>query len=901
MDKQDKSIDALNARIRDLEQQLEQRAQERRVTDLILLALMESTGDPILLCDENAMPFAFNSSYAQKIKELLGIDMKPGMQPHTLLEDQDAKAWRDGLHRRVLAGEQFTVEYSHPAPGGPLFFEHSFNPMIKDGSVIGFSEFIRDITERKRMQEQDHLFKTMMDLSKAGAVVMDLNGRIIYANKAIGDMMRTDPAQAVGQHFNDFHTPEQHEEILAIPVQCLRVGSLPPRIIWHRRADGRLFPALTTGNTVCDSQGNPNYVFVTVIDVSDSVNTEQALRQSEERYRIMTEHSGDIISRHDLDGRYTFLSPAVRTLHGFEPEELIGDSPYDHIHPDDCLELRRLHQEILSGPVPFKNKHRFRHKNGQYTWVETHGTAVSDPVTGELKEFIGVTRDISDRMRTERALLDSPFTSAVLLDLDGIILDLNAVAAQRAGHARESLIGKCAYDFLPPDVAAMRREKIQQIVETGNPVQYEDRTPNRVLEAHLFPLKNDADRVYQIAAIGHDFTDMLRTQEEKQALLEQLFQSQKMEAVGQLAGGIAHDFNNILAVMMGGAEMLLRRSSSDDPARARIERIIKAGERGRDLTMKLLTFARREKLDMQSLSVPRLLDDVADMVRMSNIGGIRITMDSEPGLPSLCVDAGQITQTLLNICLNACDAMQDGGVLHLSAGRVVLSEPSRIAGQDLKPGAYCCIRAADNGAGIPDNIRERIFEPFFTTKEKGKGTGLGLSVALGIAQSHNGAIDIKSGPGAGTTVSLLLPFGEKYRVEHVRPQNQETPARAPRTVLIVDDNEDYLCMLADSLDMEGFAVITASSGAKAVEIFMDRRREIDVALLDMIMPGMGGSQTFYALREVDPRACIVICSGFSVEGKASQLLNDGAAAFLQKPFGMGELHRCLAAVMADNE
>ena len=243
--------------------------------------------------------------------------------------------------------------------------------------------------------------------------------------------------------------------------------------------------------------------------------------------------------------------------------------------------------------------------------------------------------------------------------------------------------------------------------------------------------------------------------------------------------------------------------------------------------------------------------------------------------------------------------MAGDGLLRIAAQAEKLERPRRVAGQDLDPGAYCRIDVIDTGAGIPDAIRERMFEPFFTTKEKGKGTGLGLSVALGIAQSHKGAIDVRNNAHEGATVSLFLPLGAPVRERQEAGPDPRHAAQTDKAILVVDDEEDYLAMIADCLEMEGYRVLSVSSGSGAVDLFRRRHGEVGAVLLDMIMPGMGGVQTFRTLRRIDPHARVIICSGFSREGKATQLLNDGAAAFLQKPFNLDELRRCLAAVLAD--
>ena len=411
---------------------------------------------------------------------------------------------------------------------------------------------------------------------------------------------------------------------------------------------------------------------------------------------------------------------------------------------------------------------------------------------------------------------------------------------------------------------------------------------------------------YMLKPISHDqlrvtleaVKKRVRLERDNRVLIEQLFQSQKMEAIGRLAGGIAHNFNNILSVMIGNAELSLRRLDPDDKLYQRAEKIRTAGVRAKDLTGKLLALSRDDKLMMATASVRKIIEDVSDMLTSSISRDIRIQSDVSEDNLCVKVDLNQITQALLNVCLNACDAMPGGGALTIQVNQVSLSGKFCRAAR-LEPGQYCRIRIQDTGMGMSPDIQARIFEPFFTTKEKERGTGLGLYVTLGIIQGHSGHIEIQSKQGGGATVDIYLPAsGISAPVEKGEPV-APCAAVSDKTVLIVDDEQDFLDMAADTLRMEGFRTLSADNGRRALEIFRQHKHEIDLVLLDIIMPEMNGGEVFHEIRKISAGARVVICSGYSAETQINDLMSQGADAFIQKPFVYTDLEKVMATVFAN--
>jgi PAS domain S-box-containing protein len=368
----------------------------------------------------------------------------------------------------------------------------------------------------------------------------------------------------------------------------------------------------------------------------------------------------------------------------------------------------------------------------------------------------------------------------------------------------------------------------------------------------------------------------------------QLLQAQKMEAIGVLSGGIAHDFNNILAAISGTAELMQRNPSLDQGLRRQVQRIQNSSRRARDLTMKLLTFARKEKLDVQTVAPNEIVADVADMLQAMPP---RIILETRlaPNPPRVIVDRNQIGQALLNICINACDAIDGQGAVIIETYEKHCSEKDGAPA----PGAYSAMRVSDTGSGMDPDVQSKIFEPFFTTKERGKGTGLGLSVTLGIIQSHGGALNVTSAPGQGAVFEILLPVADGLETPAAASSDPGSEPQAAATLLVVDDDEDFLNTICECLELDGNKVLRAPGGVEALEIFAGRKGAIDLVILDMLMPGMDGSAVFHALHAEDPALKILICSGYSVEGRATDLLDAGACGFIQKPFDFNELSQTI--------
>jgi PAS domain S-box-containing protein len=395
-----------------------------------------------------------------------------------------------------------------------------------------------------------------------------------------------------------------------------------------------------------------------------------------------------------------------------------------------------------------------------------------------------------------------------------------------------------------------------------------------------------------LASAQRELIDRQRAEEERERLREQLLHSQKLEAIGTLAGGVAHDMNNILAAILGLAEILRDGVRSD--LQVDLDQVVQAAERGSSLTRNLLGFSRRGKYRKEELALADVVTGAATLLSRTLPKGIQIVTRTS-GVPRVEGDGAQLSQAVINLCLNASDAMSGSGRLRIEAGEAALS-PEQGRSLGVGSGAYATLSVVDDGSGMTREVQARMFEPFFTTKEPGRGTGLGLAMVYGTVRSHGGAVGVDSEPGRGTSITLYLPsVAARSRAEVVtRPA---TRRRGTGLLLLVDDEPMVRSVTRRSLERAGYQVLTAEHGAEALERFADRRDDISLVVLDMAMPVMGGAECFRRLRELDPGLRVLLASGYALEHDARQCLEAGALGFLEKPFASDRLLEAVAVAL----
>ncbi len=513
---------------------------------------------------------------------------------------------------------------------------------------------------------------------------------------------------------------------------------------------------------------------------------------------------------------------------------------------------------------------------------------------------------IEETLKKERdfilAVLNTVDALVVVLDRHGSVVSFNRACELATGYSFEEVKGKKVWDILilPEEIEPVKR--VFAGLRAGMfPSQFENywvaKDGRRLLISWSNTALLDKDGgVEYVVPTGIDITERRRTEEERQSLQSQFLQSQKLESVGRLAGGIAHDFNNLLSAIIGYSEMVMAELPAADPLRESVRVIKEAGEKAATLTRQLLVFSRNQVLEMKPLNLNAVAEDMGNMLGRMIGEDVLLEIEHKTPISSVLADRGQLEQILLNLALNARDAMPRGGRLSIRTSEVYLSEEEARSRAGVQQGRYVTLSVTDSGTGMPREVQERIFEPFFTTKGPGQHSGLGLSTVYGLVQQHNGGIEVTSEPGKGSTFRIYLPAARHETAKKASKEPVVVPHGA-ETILIVDDEEAIRKLMTDMLRPLGYRLLTASSAKEAIEASAAFDGAIDILLTDVVMPGMNGKELARALKKQRPSLQAVFMSGYNTIDKAGKGLLDEGAEFIQKPVSQGQLARRIRAVL----
>lgn len=638
-------------------------------------------------------------------------------------------------------------------------------------------------------------------------------------------------------------------------------------------------------------------------EIASRESLEDDLRRSEEKYRSIFENVPQGLFQTAPDGRFLSANRKLARMYGYEtPEEMsehtcnVGEQYY--ADPSSRDEFLKLMEE--KGQVE-KFITKFRRKDGTLFWGSNNSRAVRDG-TGRVLYYEGSIEDITTLVEAEakarqseekflKVFITSPEGIAITRLTDGRLIDVNPGFEKITGWKRDEILGLTSYDIGFWDDISSRQEMFDELKARGS-VLYKELhfyRKDRTLRSGKYSAKSItiADEECLVFAM-QDFTERKQMEEEQRKLEQQLFQSQKMDAIGKLAGGVAHDFNNILTGIQGLVSLIMISRSTDDQSRTRLIKIEEQIQRGSALTKQLLDLAHGGNNEKKTISVNELMRKSVQLF-MEAKKGIEIDFSLDENIPPVEADPGQIEQVILNLFINADQAMPDGGSILISTAKLTIYDTDSNSFQ-LKPGDYIRISVTDTGTGMDSETLKKIFEPFFTTKSKRGGTGLGLASAYGIIRNHGGTIKAYSEPGHGSTFSIYLPSSAK-KID----RDNNLPARnlfyGSGTILVVDDEKPILEAASEMLNILGYKVFQASSGEEALSIYRDKGDVIDLVILDMIMPVMSGSQVLKVLREIDPCVKIILSSGYMMEGNSVKVLEYGYSSFMQKPYSIIDLSR----------
>jgi PAS domain S-box-containing protein len=632
---------------------------------------------------------------------------------------------------------------------------------------------------------------------------------------------------------------------------------------------------------------------------------------SDARYRALFENPviGIHISSVAEGGRIVDANPAYQRMLGYSAAELAERTVFDLTHPEDLARNRQLYGELIAGVRDsYQIEKRFVRKDGSIFWGLLTVHTVQDE-SGRTTDHIGLVEDVSAYHRSQeelvasterlRAVLDSAVEGIVLIDTAGSIQSVNPSVQRMFGYPPEELLGKNVKVLMPAPYREEHDGYLSRYEETGEAriIGIGRQVRGQRRDGSTFPLDLAVSEVRHGGEVF--FLGTLRDITERLRLESEVRQFQKMEAIGRLAGGVAHDFNTLLGTIRGYSEMLLSALPHDGAPHLHVEQIHRAALRGAQLTRQLLVFSRRQEVEAQVVDLERLLADVEVMLDRLIREDIELIRQVEPGLGRVWGDPGELHQVLLNLIVNACDAMPQGGSLRLSLTNVEADQEIAIEEGRLPPGPYVLLQLADTGMGMEEEVRKRIFEPFFTTKEPGKGTGLGLSTVHAIVRRSKGGIAVSSQPGQGTTFRIHLPrAGEAAReeVEAAPPPEKTVPAakadRDDGAILLVEDDDMFRGLLQQVLETEGYQVLTAENPAVAGALAAANGATVRLLLSDMVMPGGTGAALATSLRSCAPELKVILMSGYTDDALTSREADLTIAdAFLEKPFATRDLLR----------
>ena len=632
---------------------------------------------------------------------------------------------------------------------------------------------------------------------------------------------------------------------------------------------------------------------------------EEALLNAAQEWRTTFDTIGDAICLLDAEGKVVRCNKAMAGLLGKSFSEILGRPCHELVHGtsarvDDC---------------PFVRMKRSRRREGLVLEMGEQWFDVAvDPLLDDADNVIGavhIMADVTERRWAEAALRESESNYRTLVenlpqkvflkDRHSVYVSCNENYAQDLKIAPAEIVGKTDYDFYPEELAGKYRTDDRRIMKSGETEDIEEAyvREGRRLCVHTVktPVRNEQGNTVGVLGIFWDVTERRQAEEEKERLQAQLLQAQKMEAVGRLAGGIAHDFNNLMTIVTGYGELALKTLDEDDPLRKDIEEMKRAGERAARLTRQLLAFSRKQVIQPKVLDLNVVVAGTGKMLRRligEDIDLVTI-LEARPGVVE--ADPGQLEQVIMNLAVNARDAMPEGGKLTIETRDTELDEDYARGKLDVEPGSYVLLAMSDTGCGMDEETRSHVFEPFFTTKGEGKGTGLGLATTYGIVKQHNGHISVYSEPGHGTTVKVYLPRLEEA-IEVTAPD--AVPAGSPRgteTVLLVEDEDVVRAVASKILELQGYSVLGASDGEAALRVCQRYEGVIHLMITDVVMPGMSGRELAERVAVLHPGTKVLYMSGYTDDAIVHHGVLDAGTPFIGKPFAPDALARKVREVL----
>ena len=808
---------------------------------------------------------------------------------------------RDLLTERIkdaLETGEASMEAHYVTKSGasiPYYFTGKMAGIDQNKCVIGVGI---DISARKKvekaLEDSERLLKTILAASPVGIHVADKR-EIKWANDAWIRMFGyKEEKDYVGQSASIlYQSDEEFQRVGEALYPGLESTNVTETEAKMKRQDGTFFDAIIRIARLHSVDPEKESIVAVVSDISERKRQKRELSESEERYRNLVETMNEGLGMFDETGMVTYVNKRACEMLGYSGAEIIKRGIAAFVSGSSKQVL--FEQTAQRANVPSRSYElEWITKDNQEICTLVSARTIWD-ADGKFKGSVATVTDITERKKYERQLQDSEKKMRLLIEQApiGIGIFQNAkyvyanpelVTIFNCQH-QDEIVGRPLTEFVAPGHQRLFIERYKRFL-AGKPTrpsyQMEGfKKTGELFDVVLWPKKIKYDDKSAILAFMMDVT-------ENKNLRAQLMQAQKMEAIGTLAGGIAHDFNNLLQVVVGYSELILMDSSLSDKLRQSVKSINKVALNGADLVRRLLTFSRKTETAPKPLNLNDEIIHIKKLLDRTIPKMIEIEIGLQNGLNTINADSSQIEQIMMNLAVNARDAMPDGGRLVIETEDIVLDQAYCSGHIEATPGPYVLVSVSDTGMGMDKKTMERIFEPFYTTKAPGKGTGLGLAMVYGIVKQHGGYIICYSEPAMGTTFKIYFPALVSDVVSEKLTGSLEAQG-GTETILLVDDDENVRNVGTDLLQGAGYSVITAVNAKEALELFKNKHSSIALVILDLIMPEMSGKECLEELLKIDSNVKVLMCSGYSPNGAAKAAIDTGAKGFISKPYNSNEM------------
>lgn len=871
--------------------------------------------DGIIVVDQQGRKILQN----ERVAEIFQI-------PRHIADDPDDSGQLQWVTSMAASPEAFVQRvrhlYAHPdeigrdeveLKDGTVLDRYSSPVVGNDGQYYGRIWAFRDITARRRdataLLESKRFLQSTLNALTSHIAILDEHGNIIEVNAAWNRFADENDFRGrhrgVGDNYLqlcDASSGRFSEEAapVAAGIRAVMAGRQEEFHLEYPCHSAREQRWFVVRVTQFGGEG-PVRVVVAHENITERKLAEDALRESEERFRQIAETIQEVFWITDTaKQQMLYVSPVYERIWGRSCASLQSTPQnwIESIHPDDRERVRHsaATQQTLG---TYDEEYRIIRPDGSLRWIRDRAFPVCN-AAGEIYRVVGLAQDITERkrsrdqLREQASLLDKARDAILVRHFVHGIMYWNKSAELLYGWTAEEVRGRQTGDLLYRDQAAYEQAiaavlghgewngEIQQITKSGALI---------LIEARWTLVRDDAGRPEAVLAINSDIT-------EKKKMEQQFLRAQRMESIGTLAGGIAHDLNNVLAPILMSID-LLRMTSRDERSKAVLSTIETSARRGADMVKQILSFARGLEGERMVINVRHIIQDMQNLVQDTFPKEIVFRAELDAVLPLFSGDHTQVHQVLLNLCVNARDAMPKGGTLTVTATSLQVDDNYAAMTPGSAPGRYLMIKVTDTGTGIPPEVVDKIFDPFFTTKEHGKGTGLGLSTVLSIVKSHGGFLNVYSEPGNGTTFSVCFPAMDAPEGEVAKVQEDTHPRGNGEMILIVDDEAAVRTITQQTLETYGYRVMVAADGTEAVALYSMHRMEVAAVVTDMMMPVMGGPATIQVLQRLNPDVKIIAASGLANDGGAARAAAMGVKHFLPKPFTAQTILTALHQLLSD--